>query len=332
MGATNPAYWALEARRRMHECGTTEQTLARAVVLSHRHAAGNPLARYPRQYTVAEVLESPSVCDPLHLLQICAVSDGAAAVILGSEEQARRLGGRRPQIAGSAIATGLFGDPAARIPTVATCARPGVPRTSEVFGAVAARSAARRRRSRGRRFPGDCRQFGLARTRLARVAWICRAGRADRMLEHDDLPWVASYRSIPAGVSCHSGKLRRRRVCCRCASWCGNCAGRRALARWPTPRSALRPCSDSARTRPPVSSRSRSRRLRGGFTMASLDALIIGAGFAGVRALHMAREQGLTALVLEQPPVWAASGTTTAIPARAATSKATTTPTASPSP
>ena len=40
-----------------------------------------------------EVLASPMVSDPLHLLEICAVSDGAAAVVLGSEEQARRLGG-----------------------------------------------------------------------------------------------------------------------------------------------------------------------------------------------------------------------------------------------
>jgi acetyl-CoA acetyltransferase len=76
------------------------------------------------------------VSDPLHLLEICAVSDGAAAVILGSEDQARRAGGPMIQVAASAIATGRFGDPAARIPTVGSTPRPGVPHTSEVVSAV----------------------------------------------------------------------------------------------------------------------------------------------------------------------------------------------------
>jgi acetyl-CoA acetyltransferase len=136
MGATNPAYWALEARRRMHEHGTTEETFAKVAVLARRHGAANPLARFRRDTTVAEVLGSAMVCDPLRLFEICAVSDGAAAVIVGSETQARKLGGRRPQIAASAVATGVFGDGAARIPTVASCPRPGVPHTSEVHGAV----------------------------------------------------------------------------------------------------------------------------------------------------------------------------------------------------
>lgn len=136
MGATNPAYWALEARRRMHEHGTTEETLAKVAVLARRHASANPLARFRRDSTVAEVLGSAMVCDPLRLLEICPVSDGAAAVILGSEQQVRKLGGRRPQIAASAVATGVFGDGAARIPTVASCPQPGMPQTSEVHGAV----------------------------------------------------------------------------------------------------------------------------------------------------------------------------------------------------
>lgn len=138
IGATNPAYWAMEARRRMHEVGTTPETFALASVLMHRNAVANPLARYRKECTVEDVLRSPTVSDPLHLLEICAVSDGAAAVVLGSEEQARRLGVPLVRVAGSAVATGQFGDPAVRIPTVSMNADPAVQHTSEVGGAVRA--------------------------------------------------------------------------------------------------------------------------------------------------------------------------------------------------
>jgi len=138
MGATNPAYWALETRRRMHDFGTSDHTLALASVLMHRNAVANPLARYRKACTVAEVLASPMVSDPLRILEICAVSDGAAAVILGSEEQARQRGGPMIRVAGCAIATGQFGDPAVRVPTIAMAAGMATPHTSEVVGAVRA--------------------------------------------------------------------------------------------------------------------------------------------------------------------------------------------------
>lgn len=137
MGATNPAYWGIEARRRMHELGTSEQTFAEAAVLMRHNAAGNLLARFRTPTTVAEVFASPMVADPLHLLQICPVSDGAAAVVLGSEEYARRAGNKPVRVAACVAATGRFGDPARRIPTVSSTVRAGVPHTSEVATAVA---------------------------------------------------------------------------------------------------------------------------------------------------------------------------------------------------
>ncbi|MES2483751.1 MAG: lipid-transfer protein [Pseudomonadota bacterium] len=136
MGATNPAYWAMETRRRMHDFGTRPETLAKASVLMHRNAVGNPLARYRKECTVEEVLASPMVSDPLHILEICAVSDGAAALVLGTEAQARKLGVPLVQVAGCAVATGQFGDPSARIPTVSMAAGTTTPHTSEVVGAV----------------------------------------------------------------------------------------------------------------------------------------------------------------------------------------------------
>lgn len=137
VGATNPSYWGLEARRRMHKYGTSAEIFALAATLMKRNGAMNPLARFRAVSTVQEVLASNLVSDPLHLLEICAVSDGAAAVILGSEEKAKELGVPLIQVAGSAVATAAFGDTAVRIPMIATQQEsPGSPNTSEVGIAV----------------------------------------------------------------------------------------------------------------------------------------------------------------------------------------------------
>lgn len=136
MGATNPAYWAIEARRRQHDHGTSAATLANASVLMRQNASGNRYARYRDPLTADDIAASPMVADPLHLLQICPVSDGAAAVILGSEDFVQKSGKAAVRVAGCAIGSGQFGDPARRIPTIASTVREGVSHTSEVVGAV----------------------------------------------------------------------------------------------------------------------------------------------------------------------------------------------------
>ncbi|MGQ0624683.1 MAG: lipid-transfer protein [Sporichthyaceae bacterium] len=186
MGATNPAYWALEARRRMHEHGTTPETFAAVSVLMHRNAVRNPLARYRKECTVAEVLASPMVSDPLHLLEICAVSDGAAAVILGSAAKARALGVPLVRLAGSAVSTAQFGDPSVRVPTVSQNPLPGVQHTSEVGGAV------RRAQAAAGLGPGDIDVLELAdNTAWHVLAWpenfgFLEPGQGDAMLERGE--------------------------------------------------------------------------------------------------------------------------------------------------
>jgi acetyl-CoA acetyltransferase len=59
-------------------------------VKNARHGLHNPNARYRKAVTADEVFESPVVAHPLRLLDICATSDGAAAVVLASPELARR--------------------------------------------------------------------------------------------------------------------------------------------------------------------------------------------------------------------------------------------------
>ncbi|TIC86298.1 lipid-transfer protein [Nocardioides sp. GY 10113] len=92
LGMTNPAYFALYARRRMDLYGATSEDFAQVKVKNSRHGLENPNARYRKEVAVADVLGSAVVSDPLHLLDICATSDGAAAVVLTSLDYARRHG------------------------------------------------------------------------------------------------------------------------------------------------------------------------------------------------------------------------------------------------
>jgi acetyl-CoA acetyltransferase len=92
LGMTNPAYFALYARRRMDLYGATQDDFAAVKVKNARHGLHNPNARYRKEVTADEVLTSAVVADPLHLLDICATSDGGAAVVLTSVDYARRHG------------------------------------------------------------------------------------------------------------------------------------------------------------------------------------------------------------------------------------------------
>ena len=106
MGATNPTYFALYARRRMDRFGATEEDFAQVKVKNARHGLANPYARYRKEVTVDEVLASPMVADPLRLLEICATSDGGAALVLSSMEFARRhAGGATPLVTIDAVST-----------------------------------------------------------------------------------------------------------------------------------------------------------------------------------------------------------------------------------
>jgi acetyl-CoA acetyltransferase len=92
LGATNPIYFALYARRRMAMYGATLDDFAAVKVKNARHGLANPNARYRKEVTAEDVRESAVVADPLRLLDICATSDGGAALVLTSMEFARRHG------------------------------------------------------------------------------------------------------------------------------------------------------------------------------------------------------------------------------------------------
>jgi acetyl-CoA C-acetyltransferase/acetyl-CoA acyltransferase len=93
-GLTFPGVFALIAQAHMHKHGTTELQMAHVAVKNHRHGALNPKAQFQKEITLEQVMQSARVADPLKLYDCCPFSDGAAAVILASEEVARRT--RKP--------------------------------------------------------------------------------------------------------------------------------------------------------------------------------------------------------------------------------------------
>jgi len=126
LGATNPVYFGLYARRRMAVFGATPQDFAQVKVKNSRHGLHNPNARYRKLVTAEEVLASPVVSDPLHLLEICATSDGGAALVLTSMEFARRRATRPVAIAGVSTVTPRYPNTWIEMPNFATDSAAGV--------------------------------------------------------------------------------------------------------------------------------------------------------------------------------------------------------------
>ncbi len=104
IGLTFTGLYALIARKHMQKFGTTREQLAMVSVNNHRNGVLNPNAQFRGEITVDQVLNSAMIADPLTLLDCSPITDGAAAVILASEEAAKRF--ENPiWIAGSAQAS-----------------------------------------------------------------------------------------------------------------------------------------------------------------------------------------------------------------------------------
>ena len=105
LGATNPTYFGLYARRRMEAYGATAKDFAAVKMKNSRHGLTNPNARYRKEFGYDEIQESPVVADPLRLVDICATSDGAASLVLASAEFAATRADRDRQVRIAAIST-----------------------------------------------------------------------------------------------------------------------------------------------------------------------------------------------------------------------------------
>jgi len=128
VGATNPVYFALHARRRMALYGATREDFALVKAKNSRHGVHNPNARYPKEYGVDDVASSPVVSDPLRLLEICATSDGGAALVVCSMDYARSLGVIDPvRVSGISTVTPTYPDTVIDLPYLATDSWAGSP-------------------------------------------------------------------------------------------------------------------------------------------------------------------------------------------------------------
>jgi acetyl-CoA C-acetyltransferase len=91
VGGFYSGYYAMMVTRHMKEYGTTVEQMAHVSVKNHINAYYNPYAQKRNRYSVEDVRNAPMVAWPLTRLDICVMSDGAAATILASEEGLKKL-------------------------------------------------------------------------------------------------------------------------------------------------------------------------------------------------------------------------------------------------
>ncbi len=96
-----PPFFAMTAQRHMHEFGTTQEQMALVSVKNHRYSAMNPLAQFPKEVTVEDVLKSVMISPPLRLLNCSGITDGAAGVVQAPAEDAKKYTDTPMYITGS---------------------------------------------------------------------------------------------------------------------------------------------------------------------------------------------------------------------------------------
>ncbi len=91
VGGFYSGYYAMMVSRHMKEYGTTVEQMAAVSVKNHNNAFHNPYAQKRERLTIEDVRNSAMVAWPLNRLDICCMSDGAAAVVMVSEEGLKKL-------------------------------------------------------------------------------------------------------------------------------------------------------------------------------------------------------------------------------------------------
>ncbi|ADL18434.1 Putative 3-ketoacyl-CoA thiolase [Acidilobus saccharovorans 345-15] len=90
-GLTFPGYYALYATAYMNKYGATEEDFCRVAVKNHYYASMNPKAQFPRKIDLETCMSSRYIAWPIKLYDSSPITDGAAAVVLASEEVAKKL-------------------------------------------------------------------------------------------------------------------------------------------------------------------------------------------------------------------------------------------------
>src|SRR2546423_4913153 len=90
--------------------GVTREQMAMVSVKNHYHGSLNPYAQYREEVTLEQVLQSRRVVGPLTVLMCSPLGDGAAAVLIASEEFARSKGLKGPRVDASVLVSGRGDD------------------------------------------------------------------------------------------------------------------------------------------------------------------------------------------------------------------------------
>ena len=90
-GTTFPGYYAMFAKRHMHEFGTTRDHLLDVAVKNHHYGAMNPYALFRKEISKEKARDSEDVATPFQVYDCCANADGAACVILATEDKAKAI-------------------------------------------------------------------------------------------------------------------------------------------------------------------------------------------------------------------------------------------------
>lgn len=186
VGMPNPVYWALECRKRFEKYGDTEEDLADVKVLLSEYGSLNPNARYKKTFTREEVLGSAMVCEPLRLYEVCATSDGGAAVVLSADPKRIGKANKPVKIEATTMGSAMYGDPTIRISAISAPAKAEAPLLSESY------SASRQAYERAGIGPGDIDVLELPDNsswhylQYLETCGFCSEGEAARMLRDGD--------------------------------------------------------------------------------------------------------------------------------------------------
>ena len=85
-------HFALLAERYMHDHEATPEQFARVAVKNSANGSMNPNAQRQKARTLEEVMNAPRISGPLTRLQCCPIGEGAAAVVVASDDAIQRFG------------------------------------------------------------------------------------------------------------------------------------------------------------------------------------------------------------------------------------------------
>ncbi len=189
-GAIGANYgYAMIANRYIHEYGVTPEQLAKIAVAQRYNACHNPNAMFFGQpITIEDVLNSPVVVDPLHMLEIVMPCAGAAALVVTSAQKAARM--KRPV----AYVLGAGENTTHRSITYA----PSLTNTAIKAAADAAfKTAGVRRKDIDLASIYDC--YTITVLLSLEDAGFCKKGRGGRFVDEHNLQWDGDFPLNPHG-------------------------------------------------------------------------------------------------------------------------------------